>query len=67
MSVSHCMHHALHIAAQPRNQWASLIRVLPDTCTRADCGKPRSCRERVSEYMRMQWRMRPTGGEGAGG
>ncbi len=57
MSVSHCMHHALAIAAKPRAQWQEQIAKLPDGCGHTDCGAPHSCRERVADYLRVQWRM----------
>jgi hypothetical protein len=56
VSVSHCMHHALRIAAGPQSGWKAEIERLPDACAHADCGAPRSCRERISDYLRVQWR-----------
>lgn len=64
MSVSHCMHHALAIAAKPRAQWAEQIKALPDGCAHADCGAPRSCRQRITSYLRGQWHARPKRKEG---
>ena len=57
MSVSHCMGQALAIARTPRESWAHQIEQLQVGCGFADCGEPRSCRERIREYLRMQWRM----------
>lgn len=57
MSVSHCMDKALKIAQHPKEQWAGMIERLPDGCEHADCGEPRNCRERIREYMRMQWKI----------
>jgi hypothetical protein len=57
MTVSHCLHQALRIARQPRQDWAAAIEVLPQTCAYDDCGAPRNCRERIAEYLRMQWRI----------
>lgn len=51
------MHHALAIAAKPRGQWQGQVAKLPDGCAHADRGAPRSCRERVADYLRVQWRM----------
>lgn len=65
MSVSHCMHHARRIVALPRDQWADQIAELPDGCEHADCGAPRNCRERIREYLRMQWRIRDKWGRKA--
>jgi hypothetical protein len=58
MSVSHCMNRTLDIARMPEADWPAQIAALPDTCAHADCGAPRSCRERAAEYLRMQWRVR---------
>jgi hypothetical protein len=57
MSASWCMHHALEIAKRPRAQWADAIKRIPTGCKHADCGEPRCCRTRNSEYLRMQWRI----------
>ncbi|HEX5756882.1 MAG TPA: hypothetical protein VFY12_11095 [Arenimonas sp.] len=35
--------------------WKQQIEALPDACAHADCGAPRSCRQRIAEYLRMQW------------
>ncbi len=56
MSVSHCMGHALTIAAKPRAQWRDAILALPAGCDHSDCGQPRNCRQRITEYLRMQSR-----------
>ena len=59
MSVSHCMHRVLDIARDtPEADWPSAIAALPAACERADCGAPRSCRDRAADYLRMQWRIR---------
>ena len=57
MSVSHCMGLALDIARLPDHQWAGEIAKLPEACAHADCGLPRNCRERIAEYLRVQYRM----------
>jgi hypothetical protein len=41
--------------AQPDTKWAGLINKLPDSCAYADCGEPRSCQQRLREYLRVQW------------
>jgi hypothetical protein len=55
MTINHCMHHARRIMAQPDTKWAGLINKLPDSCAYADCGEPRSCQQRLREYLRVQW------------
>lgn len=57
MSASRCMHHALAIATQPRAQWQVLLGKLPEACPHADCTGGVGCRERVADYLRVQWRM----------
>ncbi|TQD51224.1 hypothetical protein [Marilutibacter aestuarii] len=56
MSVSHCMGKALEIAAGPLDTWAGKIAALPDACLHSDCGAPRNCRERIADYLRVQYR-----------
>ncbi len=50
------MHHALRIAATPGATWKDQIAEVPAGCKHADCGKPRDCRQRVADYLRMQYR-----------
>ena len=50
------MHHALAIAATPEAGWKDKIDQVPTGCEHADCGQPRDCRQRVAEYLRMQYR-----------
>lgn len=57
MSIGHCMDQALSIARLPRDSWAAEIQKLPAACMHADCGQPRSCRERIADYLRVQYRM----------
>ena len=52
------MDQALRIAQLPPDGWAVAIAEISDTCAHADCGAPRNCRERVSEYLRVQYKMR---------
>lgn len=56
MSVSHCMHLALEVATKPRDQWAAEIAKIPTGCQHSDCGSPRSCRQRIADYLRVQYR-----------
>lgn len=58
MSVGHCMGQALAIAQRPMDLWAVAIAQVTETCAHADCGAPRNCRERVAEYLRVQYKMR---------
>lgn len=58
MSVSHCMDQALAIAQQQPEQWASAIARVREECPHTDCGAPRNCRERVAEYLRVQYKSR---------
>lgn len=51
------MGRALEIAKAPRAEWGAAIALLPDGCAHADCGAPRSCRVRIADYLRMQWRI----------
>jgi hypothetical protein len=57
VSTGHCLHHATAIALLPREAWAGAIEQLPDACDYADCGAPRSCRQRNAEYLRVQWKI----------
>lgn len=58
MSVSHCMDRVLDVARQPEGEWPASIERLPEGCGFADCGEPRSCRQRAREYLRVQWQVR---------
>jgi hypothetical protein len=51
------MGQALRIARSHRQGWKHQIEQLPETCPHTDCGLPHSCRQRIAEYLRMQWRM----------
>lgn len=55
MSVGHCWHLADEIGRLPLSQWAERVKAIPEGCEHADCGEPRNCREKVREYMRVQW------------
>ncbi|MCD9097062.1 hypothetical protein [Luteimonas fraxinea] len=51
------MHHALAIAQKPQADWQAAIEAVPAECPHRDCSGGIGCRERVSAYMRVQWRM----------
>ena len=51
------MHQALSIAQMPRAEWAAAIDALPAACPNADCTGGIGCRERIADYLRIQWRM----------
>ena len=51
------MHHAMAIAQQPRDSWGPATDTLPTVCPHADCTDARGCRERVRDYLRIQYRM----------
>jgi hypothetical protein len=52
------MDQALAIAQQPPEQWGAAITRVREECPHADCGAPRNCRERVAEYLRVQYKSR---------
>lgn len=54
MSVSYCMHHALTIAKYPQANWRQAVMSLPAECVNTDCGQPQNCRQRITEYLRVQ-------------
>lgn len=58
MSASRCMNHARRILELPEAEWPRQIDALPTVCPHADCGQPKSCQQRIREYMRVQWRLR---------
>lgn len=53
--ISHCMHHAMRIAKLPLDEWPAEVKRLPDSCVFDDC-TVKSCRKRVSDYLRVQWK-----------
>lgn len=57
MTLSHCMDQALAIAQTARADWAAAIAKVPETCPRSDCTGGVGCRERIADYLRVQWRM----------
>lgn len=58
MSVSRCITKAIDIAQAPRAAWRDAIQALPEECQYpCVCTGGVGCRERVAEYLRMQWQM----------
>ena len=58
MSASRCMHHASRIIdSTDRERWGDEIDKLPTECPHTDCGQPKNCRERIREYLRVQYRL----------
>ena len=55
--VSRCITQALEIAKAPRDQWAAELAKVPETCPHAGtCTGGMGCRERLSSYLRVQFR-----------
>lgn len=58
MGVSCCLLKALDIGRKPRSEWKVSIEALPTTCPHPGvCTGYVGCRERIADYMRMQWNM----------
>lgn len=57
MSVSRCLLPAAVLAAQtPRMKWKEQIDALPAECPHPNvCGGGIGCRQRVGEYLRVQY------------
>lgn len=54
--VGCCLHHALAIGQTPRREWAGAIAQLPPECQQPGiCSGAAGCRERVSDYLRVQY------------
>lgn len=66
MSISRCMGAALRIAQRPRDTWAAAIDQIPERCPSSDCTGKEGCRERVRDYLRVQYRMLARRQQGAG-
>lgn len=57
MSVSRCITRALEIGKHPRQEWKDMIAGLPEACQHASiCTGGIGCRERISDYLRVQYR-----------
>ncbi|TFZ46108.1 hypothetical protein E5C33_07500 [Stenotrophomonas maltophilia] len=58
MGVNRCLTQALLIAKKPRGQWKGGIAQLPEACQAPGiCSGGIGCRERLADYLRVQWRM----------
>lgn len=58
MGVSCCLLKALEIGRKPRSEWKASIGALPTTCPNPGvCTGNVGCRDRIADYMRMQWNM----------
>lgn len=58
MGVSRCIIRAIDIAKAPRSEWKTAIAALPEACECPSvCTGGRGCRERIADYLRMQWLM----------
>lgn len=58
MGVNQCLHQALVIARQPREQWRAQIEQIPEACQAPGvCTGGVGCRQRIAEYLRVQWLM----------
>lgn len=59
VSVSRCLGEAVDaLAGEPREQWKAYLDALPETCPRDGCSPGLGCRAYVTEYFRVQWRIR---------
>lgn len=47
----------MRIAQSPRDTWGAQVALIQKGCPHADCGEPRCCNTRITEYMRMQYRI----------
>lgn len=58
MGVSRCIAKAIDIAKAPRSDWKTSVEALPETCECPSvCTAGIGCRERIADYLRMQWLM----------
>lgn len=58
MGVNRCLHQALLIARQPRPEWRAQIEQMPEACQTPDvCTGGIGCRQRIADYLRVQWMM----------
>lgn len=58
MGVNQCLHQALVIARQPREHWRAQIEQMPEACQASGvCTGGVGCRQRIAEYLRVQWLM----------
>lgn len=58
MGVNRCLHQALLIARQPRAEWCTQIDQIAEACQAPGvCTGGIGCRQRIAEYLRVQWWM----------
>jgi hypothetical protein len=58
MGVSCCLLQAIEIGRKPRHEWKPAIDALPVECPNVGiCTGGVGCRERIADYLRMQWNM----------
>ncbi|MCU1033294.1 hypothetical protein JAK64_05955 [Stenotrophomonas maltophilia] len=58
MGVNRCLHQALLIARQPRAEWRTQIDQIAEACQAPGvCTGGIGCRQRIAEYLRVQWWM----------
>lgn len=58
MGVNPCLHQALLIARQPRSEWRAQIAQIAENCEAPGvCTGGVGCRQRIAEYLRVQWWM----------
>lgn len=56
--VGCCLHHGLAIGRSPRSEWAGAIAQLPVDCQRpGSCSGAAGCRERISDFLRVQYQV----------
>lgn len=56
--MNRCLHQALLIARQPRSEWRTQIDQIAEACQApAVCTGGVGCRQRIAEYLRVQWWM----------
>ncbi len=56
--MNRCLHQALLIARQPRTEWRVQIDQVPEPCQAPGvCTGGVGCRQRIAEYLRVQWWM----------
>lgn len=57
MSVSRCMGEALRIAETPRAGWQVKLAEISVVCPHTDCSPGGGCRQRIADYLRVQYRI----------
>lgn len=65
--VGCCLHHALAIGQAPRDTWAAAIAQLPEACQQpGTCSGADGCRQRVADYLRVQYQVQARRQRGMG-